>query len=384
MCESIYNITLMNHPIQGYKTVYNLLTKECICIKENIELNDSLPPSYVQSLLDRGFLVSTPSDDLKKAERLYLDLCNNEVLTLTVFLTNHCNCKCVYCYESPWEISALNDPKLLASKIISEANARGLKKIFISFFGGEPLLNIPAIYSMATILHDEFQGNFSFSVVTNGTLLTSNDVESWIPLGLESIKVTIDGNRSIHNARRPYHNGRGTYDAIINNLATISGRVSIIINIVLDQNVTSITGLLDDLKLRNIKAEFDLSLCDPFLAPDEEKSELISRFSAELKYRGFVQHSALSHPHGVVCMHKRLNSYGCTDSLIYSCIGSLGSQLNSGGEFTRKEIFKIPCRCKQCKFLPICFGGCAKTNDCNLHLFEIMVPALLRVYIGEA
>lgn len=31
-------------------------------------------------------------------------------------------------------------------------------------------------------------------------------------IGLESIKVTVDGARNIHNGRRPYKNGNGTYD----------------------------------------------------------------------------------------------------------------------------------------------------------------------------
>lgn len=49
-----------------------------------------------------------------------------------------------------------------------------------------------------------------------------------------------------------------------------------------------------------------------------------------------------------------------------------------------KDHIQFPYRCKDCKYLPICFGGCVDKNDCNRSLFEIMVPALLKVYIVRA
>lgn len=122
----------------------------------------------------------------------------------------------------------------------------------------------------------------------------------------------------------------------------------------------------------------------PLYLSDEEKSNLIVFFSEELKRRGFVQHSAISHPHGAVCMRKQLNSYGCTDTTIYGCIGNLDSVLDVTGDFKSKDHIQFPYRCKDCKYLPICFGGCVDKNDCNRSLFEIMVPALLKVYIVRA
>lgn len=384
MKESIYNITVSDTPSAGWKTIYNLLTKEYVCIRNDIQLNDSLPESYIQSLLHKGILILDSSEDYEKACSEYEKMCNSDVLSLTIFLTGVCNCKCTYCYETPWKIDDLKNPEVLSQRILDELNSRGLRKVFISFFGGEPLLNIPAIYRIAGLLHQNLQDRFSFSIVTNGTLLSDKDITAWLKLGLESIKVTVDGARNIHNGRRPYKNGNGTYDNIINNLAAISGRLPIIINIVLDQGVTDISGLLNDLTEQGIKAEFDLSFRDPLYLSDEEKSNLIVFFSEELKRRGFVQHSAISHPHGAVCMRKQLNSYGCTDTTIYGCIGNLDSVLDVTGDFKSKDHIQFPYRCKDCKYLPICFGGCVDKNDCNRSLFEIMVPALLKVYIVRA
>lgn len=83
-------------------------------------------------------------------------------------------------------------------------------------------------------------------------------------------------------------------------------------------------------------------------------------------------------------MRKQLNSYGCTDTTIYGCIGNLDSVLDVTGDFKSKDHIQFPYRCKDCKYLPICFGGCVDKNDCNRSLFEIMVPALLKVYIVRA
>lgn len=171
-----HNITVSDTPSAGWKTIYNLLTKEYVCIRNDIQLNDSLPESYIQSLLHKGILILDSSEDYEKACSEYEKMCNSDVLSLTVFLTGVCNCKCTYCYETPWKIDDLKNPEVLSQRILDELNSRGLRKVFISFFGGEPLLNIPAIYRIAGLLHQNLQDRFSFSIVTNGTLLSDKDI----------------------------------------------------------------------------------------------------------------------------------------------------------------------------------------------------------------
>ena len=67
MKESIYNITVSDTPSAGWKTIYNLLTKEYVCIRNDIQLNDSLPESYIQSLLHKGILILDSSEDYEKS-----------------------------------------------------------------------------------------------------------------------------------------------------------------------------------------------------------------------------------------------------------------------------------------------------------------------------
>ena len=64
MKESIYNITVSDTPSAGWKTIYNLLTKEYVCIRNDIQLNDSLPESYIQSLLHKGILILDSSEEV--------------------------------------------------------------------------------------------------------------------------------------------------------------------------------------------------------------------------------------------------------------------------------------------------------------------------------
>lgn len=108
MKESIYNITVSDTPSAGWKTIYNLLTKEYVCIRNDIQLNDSLPESYIQSLLHKGILILDSSEDYEKACSEYEKMCNSDVLSLTVFLTGVCNCKCTYCYETPFSRTGCN------------------------------------------------------------------------------------------------------------------------------------------------------------------------------------------------------------------------------------------------------------------------------------
>ena len=76
----------------------------------------------------------------------------------------------------------------------------------LTFYGGEPLLSVDLIVSMSERLQVACaaQGTeYSFNLVTNGTLLTRKIVERLLPLGLTGAKVTLDGPRENHDRFGP-------------------------------------------------------------------------------------------------------------------------------------------------------------------------------------
>ena len=64
--------------------------------------------------------------------------------------------------------------------------------------------------------------SMSINIITNGLLLSREMVERLNPLGLNGIKITLDGDRETHNRTRPLRGGQGTFDRIIPNTRDIA------------------------------------------------------------------------------------------------------------------------------------------------------------------
>src|SRR4029450_6620838 len=80
-------------------------------------------------------------------------------------------------------------------------------------FGGEPTLNMPVLYYLSERMHASCTARgvqLLINIITNGLLLTREMVERLNPLGLNGIKITLDGDREAHNKSRPLPGGQGT------------------------------------------------------------------------------------------------------------------------------------------------------------------------------
>lgn len=165
------------------------------------------------------------SEDIKKA------VANSTHVVFEV--TERCNLKCKYCgYGEYYETHGdrfnkemtFEKAKLLLDYLYqywnSPDNLSYEKKIIISFYGGEPLLNFHIIqqivnYSQQLNLK---KNTFTYSMTTNGTLLDKyiDFLYAWD----FSLFVSLDGNDK-HNAYRVYKNGKESFSGIYNNLLAI-------------------------------------------------------------------------------------------------------------------------------------------------------------------
>src|SRR5213075_1916174 len=119
----------------------------------------------------------------------------------------------------------------------------------MTFFGGEPLLNLPVVYDLAerTWAATQKRGiRQSLSMITNGLLLTEDVVDRLTPRGLRGIKITLDGDKETHDRMRPLRGGQGTFDRLIENIRSVAGRTSIAIGGNFDESsADSFSGLID-------------------------------------------------------------------------------------------------------------------------------------------
>ncbi len=99
-------------------------------------------------------------------------------------------------------------------------------RVNLAFLGGEPLANRTLLVDTtrrARKLADERGVHLSFSITTNGTLVTEADGELFEEHGF-AVTVSLDGPRKTHDALRPFVSGKGSFDRIMDNVRPLLRR----------------------------------------------------------------------------------------------------------------------------------------------------------------
>ncbi len=124
-----------------------------------------------------GFVVDSKTNELNLIKlKSRNDRYDKSTLMLTIAPTSDCNFRCVYCYEkNSIKQSYMNDnTKLNILEYIREQSIN-LKKINVTWYGGEPLMNFNIIEDLTEEILKICQNkniHYSANIVTNGYLLT--------------------------------------------------------------------------------------------------------------------------------------------------------------------------------------------------------------------
>ena len=149
----------------------------------------------------------------------------NKKVSETVYLafSYACNLNCSYCFESS------NNKALFMKKEDFEKTIRYIddiskqKKVKIVFYGGEPLLfsNIEYIEQVMSRYNDN--NNIFFEFITNGTNIElAEDIITKYKRKIIKFIITLDGTKQIHDSRRMYKNGKGTFNVILDSLRKLN------------------------------------------------------------------------------------------------------------------------------------------------------------------
>ncbi len=148
---------------------------------------------------------------------------------LSLAIAQKCNLGCTYCYAQQGDFGGA--PKNMSQDVANRAvdllvsGAPAGAKLNLAFLGGEPLLNrevLRAATQRAALLAREAGVTLTFSITTNGTLLTAEDAVFFEEFGF-AVTVSLDGPREVHDALRPYKGGTGSFDRVMKNLAPFLG-----------------------------------------------------------------------------------------------------------------------------------------------------------------
>ena len=334
--------------------------------------------------------------DDKVAERqgmlYFLDdlTAKNDFISLTVVLNLDCNFACLYCFEESVKSPRYMSPETadMLPPFIENKLTNRKKNLKITFYGGEPLLSQGLIrhisLSVKKLVAEKTGGDYSFSMVTNGSLLTRKTAEELSVLGLKSAQITLDGPPDVHNCYRPFKSGKDSFDTLIENIKATCGIIDISIGGNYDQSsskkfpelldILEKEGLTPD-KISGVKfdpvihqpqtgakgCDYDMG-CKTANEPWVLEAEIPLR--EEILKRGYNTPK----PSPICCMVDHKDAFVVNhDGEIYKCpgfigmdgfsLGNLASGIDEAKDPYKKDIWKTP-ECLACKYLPQCFGGC--------------------------
>ncbi|HWQ73931.1 MAG TPA: radical SAM protein, partial [Syntrophomonas sp.] len=148
---------------------------------------------------------------------------------LILELTGSCNMRCRYCiyhdgYPQNRSFTSKRMSKETALNAIAFIKEHGdRQEAFITFYGGEPLLEFNLLRDVIEYAKNELnERKLFFSFTTNLSLLTAEMAEYLATVGNLSAMCSIDGPKEIHDAHRIYANGKGSFDDVYRNFRLLN------------------------------------------------------------------------------------------------------------------------------------------------------------------
>ncbi|MGX8796897.1 SPASM domain-containing protein [Fusibacter sp. JL298sf-3] len=264
------------------------------------------------------------------------------------------------------------DSYLSSFNQIKERMTQQVKKLVVTWFGGEPTLTLEEIrYLSEGIIASCEKNNCAYEalMVTNGYLLDEETLNYCLQNGIERFQITIDGTEAAHDSLRPLENGEGTFSRIEANLLNLLNHdVELVLRVNVNaMNYQSLDDVLDIIPAEH-RRRVSLSLVNVF--------QNASKFRL---YDGYVK--ALEKGYDIsfinltkLCTECRKNAMTVEpdgDVVFCSMAGEAGIKF---GKLTEEGILAIVNqsvyykfktlsafdseKCRTCDEAPWCLGGC--------------------------
>lgn len=374
--HSIYNINLKE---EGYPNVeedeyYNVLIGKFAIIPNDVDLDN--PPEDL-----KGFLIPSEINQAEIIAKQQYDAIHNDFpseVRLTICPTLSCNYKCEYCFEKNKSNHSM-DAEMIADTITYIKNEidrnQNLKAFSIKWFGGEPLLNIPAIEQISSFTINYCQTRniiYSAIIITNGYFYTREVSEKLKELKINSVQIAIDSFDEEYARIRQV--SKEAYERVLQNIETSVIPVLIRLNTT-KQNKDIVPSLVRELsKLQSVKNGFNRVM----VARVKEYCKQLTYGFTDSEWLEFrkcyeeiqdvvptiLENANLLPCENIQCRHTVIGA----DGFLYRCDNHIGDTTKTigtikDGLYASRNIDKqyvcstISDECKACVYLPICRGG---------------------------
>lgn len=203
----------------------------------------------IEKLKRQGFLKKCDLDtEIKHAAAEHLkDYLERNIHQLILQVTQNCNLRCKYCVYSGSYVNRVHTKKRMSVETAKRAvdfyhtHSGNLKTALISFYGGEPLLEMELIREIMAYADKVFSGKeIRYNMTTNATLL-SDEIIEFLHNNDVSLTISLDGPQKVQDNSRVFaESGKGTFDVIMKRLEHIKSKYpdymdNISFNAVLDE-----------------------------------------------------------------------------------------------------------------------------------------------------
>ncbi len=246
-------LLLFNAIDSGLYTIEPITEKLLILIKNHgieaakmlVEEDFSIVEEKIAELKENKFLDSQPEFTPPETA---------PITTVSLNVSHECNLNCRYCYGSKTYVGK----KQFMSREIGELSIDRLfewsddsKMVYVTFFGGEPLLNVGLVKHLIQYGKEKARSqgkDILFSMTCNGTLLT-DEIVGFLNENGVSVLVSMDGPKNVQDQNRPFKNGTGSYDTVASNVQKlIATRNSVTARATLTRDCMSLNTLVQGLR----------------------------------------------------------------------------------------------------------------------------------------
>jgi len=177
--------------------------------------------------------------------------------SLVLNVTTGCNLGCTYCYKQDLTTAAaaerieIDTARAAIDLLLAKSGRR--HRVNLTFFGGEPLSNLPLIRTAVAYAKQAGMAAgklVDFSLTTNATLLTEEIVD-WLDAHHFGLTVSLDGPQAVHDRNRRTIGGQGTYEVVVAKARMLLGRYAsrpVGARVTLTAGITDVVGIHHHLK----------------------------------------------------------------------------------------------------------------------------------------
>lgn len=314
----------------------------------------------------------------------------NNFMHLTLAPTMDCCFRCHYCFEK-YKAKTYMSPEVMDSIIKYVSSIDTLKSLYLTWFGGEPLMAIRQIEQFYDKIEPYINGlEYKSNIITTGYHLDDEAMRILQKVKVSSIQITLDGCRETHNKVKHFPGSGDVFERVLNNVERYNDlcpEVNVVFRVNLTRNNAHEYEALQSFISERFKNRDMIAIapafvqdrssigCKPASALFNHKST--SEYILSLAKKG-IDSTYIRYPknHFYECAIRNNMAISFDpEGYAYKCWEMIGNRKYSIGRlddngklvdinlklYNRQMYGADPLedpKCRECKYLPLCNGGC--------------------------